>query len=61
MSHSIKITDKVYAIIQKYQSPRESYSSVIERALSVFETIDEIKETLGPGHYLMGKQKEEVK
>lgn len=61
MSHSIKVTDKVYATIMKYMGPQESFSSVIERALSVFEEISAIKETLGPAHYLIGKQKEEAK
>jgi len=58
MSKSIKVSDQVFETIQKYQGPRESYSSVIERALSVFVTITEVKETLGPSHYLMQRPKE---
>jgi len=61
MSHSIKISDRVYQLIQKYQGPREPYSHVIERAFSVFETISEVKATLGPSHHLAERPKEEVK
>jgi len=56
MSKSIKVTDQVYKTIKKYMGPQESYSHVIERALSVFETISEVSETLGPAHYLKEKQ-----
>lgn len=43
MNRSIKVSDEVYRLLQKYQGPRESYSDVIARALSVFEELDRIK------------------
>ena len=43
MSKAIKVTDKVYALIQKYQAPRESYSSVLERVFAGWEVLDRIK------------------
>ncbi len=61
MSHKISVTDKVYDTIRKFQGPREPYSHVIERAFSVFETIQEVKDTLGPEHYLTQRPKVEVK
>jgi len=61
MSRSIKVTDEVYRTIRKYMGAQESYSHVIERAFSVFETITEVKNTLGPSHYLMERRKQEVK
>ena len=43
MSHSIKVSDAVFLIIQKYQGPRESYSHCILRAFEGFITLDAIR------------------
>jgi len=61
MSKPIKITDNVYARIQKLQGPREPYSEVIERALNAYETIQGIRDGLPASHYLQERPKQEVK
>ena len=37
--HSIKVNDDVYDRIQKLQGPRETYSEVVDRCLSVVEAV----------------------
>ena len=56
MSKSIKVSDEVYQTIKQFMGPQESYSHVIERALSVFVALSEASKTLGPAHYLKEKQ-----
>lgn len=37
MSQTIRVTDDVFRRLQKLQGPRETYSDVVERLLSVME------------------------
>ena len=59
MSKSIKVTDEVYATIQKHQTPRESYSEVIARAFRTYETVQGIRDGLPASHYLQERPKQE--
>lgn len=43
MSHSIKVSNEVYALILHYQGVRESYSNVVLRAFEGFVVLDKIK------------------
>lgn len=60
MSMTIRVSDEVYRRIQALQGPRETYSEVIDRCLSVVETVKGIRDTLGPSHYLMERPKQAV-
>lgn len=58
MSKQIRVSDDVYTRLQKLQGPRESYSQVIDRAISIVEIIKDVPSMLGPGHYLRERPKE---
>lgn len=53
MSKMIRIDEKVYDQLDSIRDWKESFSLVIARLLKVYKTIYEIREILGPGHYLM--------
>lgn len=59
MSKQIRVSNEVYERLQKLQGPRESYSQVIDRAISILEIIKDVPSMLGPRHYLR-KRPEEV-
>lgn len=61
MSMTIRVSDDVYRRLQRLQGPRETYSEVIDRCISVVETVKGISDVLGPSHYLKERPKEEVK
>lgn len=58
MGKQIRVSDDVYERLQKLQGPRESYSEVIERAISIIEIIKDVPPMLGPRHYLRERPKE---
>jgi len=57
MSKTIRVDDQVYLRLQRLQGPRETYSEVIERCLSIVEAFKGLSDTLGPSHYLMERPK----
>lgn len=61
MMHSIKVSDETYRKLRRLQGPRESYSKVVDRLLAIVEPLQEVKELIGPAHYLAERPKEEVK
>ena len=61
MSHSIKVSDEVYKRIQRLQGPRETYNEVVERCLSVVETVKGVSDQLGPSHYLQERPRQEAR
>ena len=60
-SHSIKISDDVYRRLQRLQGPRETYSEVVERCLSIVEGVKGFTDMLGPSHYLKERPKVEAR
>lgn len=60
MSKPIKIRDDQYKRLQELQGPRETYADVLERLLKVFDTVSDVRDTLGPHHYLSQRPKEGV-
>lgn len=52
MSKRIAIRDDQYKRLQEIQEPRETYADVLERLLKVFSTVSDVRDTLGPHHYL---------
>lgn len=61
MRYSIKVSPKVYEELRELQCPRETYSEVIERLLSVLRPIRDASTILGPSHWTKERPKEEVK
>ncbi len=61
MGHSIKVTHNVYKRLQRLQGPRESYSRVIERTLSAYESILGIRDGLPASDWRLESLKEEAK
>jgi len=61
MSKTIRVSDAVAARLQRIQAPRETYSEVIEKTLTAYDTIRGIREGLPAGHYLEERPKEEEK
>jgi len=53
LSKTIKLDDQVYERLEKLIIHRETFSHVVERLLRLYDTMTEVKETLGPNHYLM--------
>lgn len=54
MSKIVKLQENVYDQVTELMRPKETYSEVIERLLEVYETIYNVSQILGPGHYLKG-------
>ena len=54
MSRSIKVSETNYHRILNKQWPRESINDVIGRLLNVHDTIESVRDTLGPQHPLVG-------
>ena len=61
MSFTIRVSDNVYARLQRLQGPRETYSEVIERCITIVEEFKGLSEHLGPSHYLKERPKEGAK
>jgi len=61
MSKVIKVSDEVYNQLDGLKSRRETFSEVVERLLKVYDTIWDVSEALGPGHYLKERRKTDGK
>ena len=61
MSKTIWLTDGCYIALDAMREKRETFSQVVERLIRVYATLFEVSETLGPGHYLKKRPKQEVK
>ncbi|MBA7648708.1 hypothetical protein ES703_56496 [subsurface metagenome] len=46
MSHTIKLEDRVYEKLQKFQGKRETYSQAVERLLAAKEKVNELIDIL---------------
>lgn len=57
MSKTIRVDNPVYDRLEKLIIHRETFSHVIERLLKLYDTMTEVKETLGPSHYIMERPK----
>ena len=57
-NRSIKVSKDVYERIQRLQGPRETYSEVVDRCLSIVETVKGISDQFVPSHYLQQRPKE---
>lgn len=55
MSKLIRLSDETYTRLEAIRVKDESKNGVVERLIRVFETIQAIPDTLGPGHYLTGR------
>ena len=53
MSKQIKLSDPTYLRLESVREKRETFSQVVDRLLEVYLQIKNIKDTLGPSHYLM--------
>ncbi len=53
MSKQIRVSDPTYLRLESVREKRETFSMVIDRLLEVYLQIKNIKDTLGPSHYLM--------
>jgi hypothetical protein len=52
MSKQIRVSDPTYLRLETVREKRETFSQVIDRLLEVYLQIKNIKDTLGPSHYL---------
>jgi len=57
MSKTIRVDDQIYDRLERLIIHRETFSHVIERLLKLYDTMTEVKETLGPSHYIMERPK----
>ena len=61
MGKTIRVSDQVIERLQRIQQPRETYSEVIERTLSAYDTIQGIRDGLPAAHFLQERSKQEVR
>lgn len=57
MRKSIKLEEQVYLDLERLMVSRETFSEVVARLISVYNTLKSVSDTLGPGHYLQDIKK----
>ena len=52
MPKTIKLNETTYLALDELREKRETFDEAVQRLLSVFQQIQAVSDTLGPGHYL---------
>lgn len=60
MSKTIRVDDQVYGQLEELREKRETFSEVIARTVSAYNTIRGIRDGLPASHYLQERPKTEV-